>query len=51
MPFFEDLDIGTPAAKDQAEGKEAPAPEAFPLPVVMLVFFVAGYMLLRQVWR
>lgn len=50
MPFMQIDDIGIPASEEQANGEQVTAP-AFPLPVVMLFFLVAGYFMLRQVWN
>lgn len=48
---FMDLDVGVPANEDQAKGEKPSAPASLPLPLVMLAFMVAGFLLLRQVWR
>lgn len=50
MSFIEvDNMVGTPVDSDTAQG-EPQAPD-FPLPVVMLLFLIAGYLMLRQVWN
>ena len=51
MSSFVIEDLGLPITEDQAEGKAPAAPAAFPLPVVMLLFLVIGYFMLRTVWK
>lgn len=48
--FMNFPDVGMPVTEEVANGEVA-APSAFPLPVVMLIFLVLGYFLLRQLWR
>lgn len=49
--MFQIPDVGIEAAEDQVQGEAVAAPSMFPLPVVMLIFLVVGYFMLRTVWK
>ena len=49
MSFFDGVDVGVPATEEQVTDTPAAAPTIFPLPVIMFLFGILGFLFLRKV--
>jgi len=51
MSFFDGVDVGAPVTEEQVSDAPAAAPTIFPLPIVMFLFGILGFLFLRKVIR
>lgn len=49
--FFDGVDVGLPATEEQVNDEAAAAPAFFPLPIVMFVFAILGFLAFRKVFK
>ena len=51
MSFFDGGDVGVPVTEEQVKDEQVAAPTFFPLPIVMFVFAILGFLALRKVLK